>query len=90
MVSAGKDPGKITSVTQQRRKLLTDHPKKAFFTLIFTLGISCDQIAKIIWASVRGGQALAAGAGEFQEHLESTGKRSRTLNRFLEESQDYQ
>lgn len=38
------------------RKFLTDHPKKTLFTFIFALGISCDQIAKIIRASVRGGE----------------------------------
>lgn len=63
LLCAGEGPGKITSATQQREKHLTHHPQKAFLhhpqkafsTFIFALGISCDQIAKIIWARVGGG-----------------------------------
>lgn len=69
---AGKDLGKITSVTQQR-KLSTDHPKKAFFTFIFAMGIICDQIAKIIKTTVR-----LAGA------LTTVGRGSRALRKHVD------
>lgn len=78
---AGKDLGKITSVTQQR-KLSTDHPKKAFFTFIFATGISCDQIAKIIKTTVRLAGALATVGRRVWRALRKNIDKVRPLNSF--------
>lgn len=55
LLCAGKTQERLHLSLSKGRKLLTDHPKKAFFTFIFSPGISCDRIAQIIKASVRGG-----------------------------------
>lgn len=64
----------------KERKLLTDHPKKAFFTFIFTTGISCDQIAKIIKTSIRMVGALATVGKRVSRALRKHTDKVRPLN----------